>query len=48
MTLYVAIVDHDEKADHFVINACSGDHVIKSYTISVDKEHVYEESVCFL
>ena len=48
MTLYVAIVDHDDKADSFMIHACSGDHVIKSFTISVDKECGYEKSVCVL
>ena len=48
MTLYVAIVDHDDKADHFVILACCGDHVVKSYNISVDKENEYEKSVCIL
>lgn len=48
MTLYLAIVDDDEKADRFLIHACSGDLVIKSYTISVDKEKVYEKSLCIL
>lgn len=48
MTLYIAIVDHDDKADHFVVHACSGDQVIKSYIISVDKGNVYEKSVCVL
>ena len=48
MTLYVAIVDHDDKADHFVIQACSGDHVIKSYSISVDEVNNIEKFVCVL
>lgn len=48
MTLYVALVDHDDKADHFVIHACSGDQVVKSFTIYVDKEANHEKSVCIL
>lgn len=48
MTLYVAIVDDDHQADYFMIHACSGDQVIKSYTISVDKENPDEKSVYVL
>ena len=48
LTLYVAIVDDEQKADRFLIQACSADRVIKSYSISVDKENSNEKSVCVL
>ena len=43
MTLYLAIVDDEQKADRFLIQACSADRVIKSYSISVDKENPNEK-----
>ena len=48
MTLYLAIVDDEQKADRFVIQACSADRVVKSYFISVDEENPNEKSVCVL
>ena len=48
MTLYIAIVDDVPEADHYVVQSFSGDSVVKSYTIFVDKENKYEKSVCVL
>lgn len=47
MTLYLAIVDDDD-VDSYVVQAIRSDFVVKTYTISVDKENNNEKSVCIL
>lgn len=48
MTLYLALVDNDLNVDSFLITAFSGNHVVKSFTVSVDKENPNEKLVCVL
>lgn len=38
MNFYFAIVDDNEKADYFSVQAYSGDCLLSTYTITVDKE----------
>lgn len=47
MTLYFAILDDDE-VDSYLVHAIRSDRVVKSYTISVDKENKNEKPLCVL
>lgn len=47
MTLYFAIVD-DDLVDSYVVQAIRSDRVVKTYTISLDKENLHEKPVCVL